>query len=129
MKNLCLALVLSLISSFAIGQKAVEVSFEKEMISLGKVNKGDKKTLVYHFTNTGKDDIEIELVTSCVCTTLDWTRGKIKSGDKGTITAVFDSSQKEASETISVEMYLTNIDPRIDANYLYIVEYDYELVK
>lgn len=128
MKYTFLSILMVALATLSIGQKSVEVTFDTELIELGSVKKGDIKTFVYNFTNTGKEDIEIDLVSGCDCTTLDWTRGIIKPGEKGKIDVKFDSGKKEESETVSVEMYLKNIDPRIDASYLYMVEYDFTLV-
>lgn len=128
MKYTFLSILMVALATLSMGQKTVEVTFDTELIELGSVKKGDIKTFVYNFTNTGKEDIEIDLVSGCDCTTLDWTRGIIKPGEKGKIDVKFDSGKKEESETVSVEMYLKNIDPRIDASYLYMVEYDFTLV-
>lgn len=107
----------------------VELTFYKEHINLGAVKRGDKRTFTYDFKNTGTEDVEIDIVSSCDCTTLDWTRGVIKPGEKARILATFDSTEKEASETVDVDVYLKNIDPRWDAGYLIVLDYTFELVQ
>lgn len=107
---------------------AVDITFDKEHHLLGNVVKGEKKTFKYSFENTGTDVIEIEIVSGCDCTTLDWTRGPIKIGEKGTIDVIFDSTEKEASETVDVDIYLKNINPISDSQYLFVLDYTFDLV-
>lgn len=110
-------------------KKKVEMTFEKELIHLGKVKRGDSRKFDFVFTNTGIDPIEIDIISSCDCTTLDWPRKPIKPGQKGTINVTFDSTKKEISETIDIDIYLKNIDPKTGYRTLKIINYDYELVK
>ncbi len=107
---------------------AVNITFEKEHHQLGDVVKGEKKTFKYNFENTGTDVIEIEIVSGCDCTTLDWTRGPIKVGEKGSIDVIFDSTEKEASETVDVDLYLKNINPKSDSPYLFVLDYTFNLL-
>lgn len=110
-------------------KKKVEMTFEKELIHLGKVKRGDSRKFDFIFTNTGIDPIEIDIISSCDCTTLDWPRKPIKPGQKGTINVTFDSTKKEVSETIDIDIYLKNIDPKSGYRTLKIINYDYELIK
>lgn len=107
----------------------VKMTFENEHIKLGKVKKGDKKTFDFVFTNTGTDVIEIDIVSGCDCTTLDWPRKPIKPGQKGTINVIFDSTEKEISEVIDVDIYLKNINPKTGQRILKVIDYSYELTK
>ncbi|MFM2393011.1 MAG: hypothetical protein RLZZ546_993 [Bacteroidota bacterium] len=110
--------------------KDVEMTFEKETIALGKMKKGDKKTFEYVFTNTGKDVIEIEIVSGCDCTTLDWTRSPIKPGEKGKINVIFDSKEKELTEkSVDVDIYLKNKDKKTNSQIMKILNYTFELTK
>jgi len=129
MKNIFLACTFLIFGlSLSAQDKAVSLTFEKENIELGKVTKGEKKTFEYTFKNTGTDIIEIEIVSGCDCTTLDWTRGEIKPGESGVIDVIFDSTEKEASETVDVDIYLKNINPVSDSQYLIVLDYTFELV-
>jgi hypothetical protein len=110
-------------------KKKVEMTFDKELIHLGKVKRGDSRKFDFVFTNTGIDPIEIDIISSCDCTTLDWPRKPIKPGQKGIINVTFDSTKKEISETIDIDIYLKNIDPKTGYRTLKIVNYDYELIK
>ena len=106
------------------------MTFDKETLSLGKMKKGDKKTFDYTFTNTGTEVIEIEIVSGCDCTTLDWTRKPIKPGEKGKINVIFDSTEKDLHETsVDVDIYLKNRDPKTNSQILKILNYTFELYK
>jgi len=130
MKSIIIALLTVFSFSIASAQNAgMDLTFEKEHIELGQVKKGEKKTFKYTFTNTGTETVEISIVSGCDCTTLDWTRGEIKSGEKGIIDVIFDSTEKEASETVDVDMYLKNINPKSDSQYLFVLDYTFELVQ
>ncbi len=108
----------------------VELTFNKLLEELGTVKKGEKREMSFSFTNTGNIPIEIELVTSCECTTLDWPQFKIfKPGEKGMINAVFDSKDKEIGETTDIEIILKQGDPKTRAPKIYILKYKFELVK
>jgi len=109
--------------------KAVDLTFDKKHVDLGDVKKGEKRTFQYHFTNTGTDEIEISIVSGCDCTTTDWTRGIIKPGEKGVIDVTFDSTEKENSETVDVDLYLENINPKYDSQYLFVLDYTFELIQ
>jgi hypothetical protein len=136
-----LVLCLVLMSSYAYGQKALssgvtdgfkkpkaEMTFEKELIHLGDVKKGEKKSFTFDFTNTGREAIEIEIVSACECSTLDWPIKPIVPGDTAQIKVDFDSTKKEASETIDVDITLKNIDPKTGYQMFKIVQFDYVLI-
>ncbi|MBL7827834.1 MAG: DUF1573 domain-containing protein [Saprospiraceae bacterium] len=104
------------------------VTWDKKMVDLGQVKKGEKKELFFEFTNTSGQDIQIDIVDACACTTVDFPRGVIAYKEKGKITAVFDSTEKEAGETIGITIVFKNTDeqgnPKIES-----VEYKFELIK
>ena len=128
MKSIFIALFTVFTFSFVSAQKVgLDLTFEKEHIELGEVKKGEKRTFQYTFTNTGSETVEISIVSGCDCTTLDWTRGEIKPGGKGIIDVIFDSTEKEKSETVDVDMYLKNINPKSDSQYLFVLDYTFEL--
>ena len=104
------------------------VTWDKKMIDLGKVKKGEKRNLFFEFTNTSGHDIKVDIVDACVCTTVDFPRGTIAPNGKGRLDAVFDSSEKDANETIGITIVFENKDangnPVIES-----VEYKFELLK
>ncbi len=108
-------------------QPGVHMTFENEHLNIGKVKKGEIKKFDFSFRNTGTDVIEIDIASGCDCTTLDYPKNKIKPGEKATIHVTFDSGKKEESETVDVDIYLKNLNPKTGQRILKIVDYKYEL--
>jgi len=103
------------------------MTFDNPQKNIGKIKRGDKKAMEFHFTNTGTEDLKIEIVSGCECTTLDWPRLPIKPGDSGVITALFDSTEKEKSEVVDIDINLENLDE--DGYPMFVrVQYAFELV-
>ena len=110
-------------------QQGVHMTFDQESIALGEVKKGEKRTFDFFFTNTGTDVIDIEIVSGCDCTTLDWPRKSIKPGERGKINVIFDSKDKDNSDPVDVDIYLKNIDPKTKNSILKVVNYTFKLIK
>lgn len=104
------------------------VVWDKKMIDLGAVKKGEKRTMQFEFSNTSGADIQIDIVDACECTKVDFPRGIIAAGAKGRLDATFDSTEKEAAETIGINVVFKQTDaagnPRIE-----VVEYKFDIVK
>ncbi|GAB4491521.1 MAG: hypothetical protein OHK0019_11820 [Saprospiraceae bacterium] len=104
------------------------ITWDKKMVDLGKVKKGEKRSLFFEFTNTSGADIQIDIVDACECTKVDFPRGVIKPGGKGRLDATFDSTEKDAPETIGINIVFKQTDaagnPRIE-----MVEYKFEIEK
>lgn len=104
------------------------VSWDKKMVDLGKVKKGEKRNLFFEFTNTSGADIQIDIVDACECTKVDFPRGVIVPGSKGRLDATFDSTEKDAGEIIGINIIFRQTDaagnPRIE-----VVEYKFEIEK
>lgn len=104
------------------------VTWDKKMVDLGKVKKGEKRTMFFELTNTSGQEILIEIVDACECTKVDFPRGPIAAGAKGRFEVVFDSSEKDADETIGITIVFRETDaagnPRIES-----LEYKFELEK
>lgn len=103
------------------------VSWDKKMIELGPIKRGEKRSMTYEFTNTSGENIQIDIVDACACTTVDFPRRVIEPGKKGRLDVVFDSTEKEKAETISITIVFTNTHangvPRIE-----VVEYAFDIV-
>ncbi len=105
------------------------MTFDNEHLDIGKVKRGEKKKFDYVLTNTGTDVIEIDIVSGCDCTTVDYPTHKILPGQKATIKVEFDSTKKEESETVDVDVYLKNKNPKTGQRILKILDYKFELIK
>ena len=65
----------------------------------------------------------------CVCTTLDWPRKPIQPGEEASISLVFDSTEKEKSETVDIDVTLKNKDPETGNPIFIFLTYQFELVQ
>ncbi len=86
------------------------MKFKDDSINIGPVTKGEVTRMMYEFENVGDADLEIELVTACKCTELEWTRGAVKPGESGYIVVAYDSTDDigEVSKTVDI---IANTDP------------------
>lgn len=107
---------------------APKMEFKQKFVDFGTVKKGEKRTYDYEFTNKGLNDIRINLVTACECTTVEYPEKPIKPGEKGIIRVVFDSTEKDASEVIDVDVFLDYEDPVTGAPSIVKLQYKFDLV-
>lgn len=102
------------------------VTWDKKLINLGAVKRGEKRTMFFEFTNTSGENVQIDLVDACECTKVDYPRRPIEPGQKGRLDVVFDSTEKEKAETIRITIVFKNTHanglPRIE-----VVEYQFEI--
>ena len=75
-----------------------KMNFKTKYYNFGVIKKGDKPTFVYEFTNTGLGVLDIEIVSGCDCTELDYTQNKVKPGESGFVKATFNSNRAEPDE-------------------------------
>ena len=67
-----------------------EIKFEKLSVDFGTLKVGDVKTVTVTFTNIGKKPLILDdVISSCDCTTVDWSKQPIMPGKKGTIKATY----------------------------------------
>ena len=72
-----------------------------------------RQTYDFVLTNTGSQPLVIQnIVTSCGCTTPEWTRQPIPPGGKGKVTAIFDPKDRPGAFDKSLTVY-TNTKPEI----------------
>ncbi|MDP1727910.1 MAG: DUF1573 domain-containing protein [Bacteroidota bacterium] len=88
------------------------VDFEYTKFDFGNLNeKGGKVFHDFMFTNAGNAPITIvNVVTSCGCTSTDWTRVPVNPGEKGVIKASFDPNGRQGKFNKSL-MVQTDGDP------------------
>ena len=130
--------VFAMTINFAQAQDAMEdsmvepapvMTFEKMFVDFGEVKKGEKRQTVFKFTNTGNAPLEIDLISACDCTTTDYPRLPVMPGESGEIDVIFDSTEKEESETIDIDIFLKNSDPETGAPIIVMLQYKYDLIK
>jgi hypothetical protein len=103
-------------------------TWDKKMIELGKVKKGEKRTMFFEFTNTSGKDAQIDLIDACDCTTTDYPRGVIPPGGKARVDVIFNSADKEESETIDVRLIFKQIDAKGNP-VMDLIQYKFDLEK
>ena len=88
--------------------KYPDFEFSDDHFNLGEVQIGDKKSMLYTFTNNGEADLIIELVTACKCTMLEWTKEVIPPGGKGEIFVQYDSKDGKEGDFEKVVDVIAN---------------------
>jgi hypothetical protein len=74
------------------------MTFDKKLYDFGQIKMGDTPSITYTFTNTGNAPLDIDIVTGCDCTELDWTRTTVAPGEKGFISAKYNSNKAEEED-------------------------------
>ncbi|NRA49011.1 MAG: OmpA family protein [Phaeodactylibacter sp.] len=107
-----------------------EMKFVKEFVDFGSVQKGDKKSYTYVFYNAGDAPFTIDLISACECTEIvtDLTGKTFGPGEKGRLQITFDSSEKEESEVIDIDIFLAESDEN-GVPLMKTVQYKFDLVK
>ena len=105
------------------------MTFEPAYYDLGVVKKGEKRELIFKFTNTGKEDIIIEIASGCTCSSITAPEGKaIPPGGQDQIKVVYDSNLEEelGPHNKVVDILLENTDP--ETGYPIVKEVKYDLI-
>jgi len=87
------------------------ITFKQQTIDIGDVKLGDKKDLVFEFTNTGTDFLQIDLVTSCHCTNIDYPMGPVAPGASGKFVVTYDSTNQDLGQITKTIDIIGNTDP------------------
>jgi hypothetical protein len=74
------------------------MTFDKKLVDFGKIKMGETPSIVYNFTNTGDAPLDIDIVTGCECTEIDWTRSTVAPGEKGFVSAKYNSNKAEEDD-------------------------------
>jgi len=116
-------------SAFNRQSDTVKMVFDKAFVDFGTMKKGEKKEHTFKFTNQGKEDLIIELVSACDCTTLEYSTTPVPPGGSDEIHAIFDSSKMEEGHTIDIDIILANENPDNGYPIIERVSYKFELEK
>lgn len=87
------------------------MTFEMPVQHLGKLIKGESRDLEYYFTNTGNEDLIIELASTCKCTDITWPKEAIKPGQSGVITATYHTKDQKIGPVEKSIDIVANTDP------------------
>ncbi len=103
--------------------------FDKRMVDLGIVTKGDKKNFTYQFTNRGTVPAKIMLIQACDCTTVTHDNSVVYApGASGILQVTFDSAEKDAPETLGIDIFLEQSDAD-DRPVTEMIEYNFDITE
>ncbi|MBK7811276.1 MAG: DUF1573 domain-containing protein [Saprospiraceae bacterium] len=80
------------------------LKFDSASYQLGTILKGEIKETEIWFTNLGTIPLVIEQMTSCECTTLDYSRKPILPGARSKIKIKYDSKDKSGPQIIDIDI-------------------------
>lgn len=88
-------------------QDGPQIEFPKKIHDFGKINIDIQyATTRFTFINTGNKPLKItNVVTSCGCTTPDWSRDSIKPGDSGFVEARYETINRPGSFRKTITVY------------------------
>lgn len=93
--------------------QAVEsiLTWDKTVHDFGDVSVADGPlTCVFTLTNKGKEPVSIfEVVSSCGCTDVKWTRETIQPGGKGTVTATYKNEDGAMAFDKTLTVYVSGV--------------------
>ncbi len=107
-KIVVLAALFASTMSVTIAQQSKNFNFITDKFDFGVVNEGDKATHTFEFYNTGTDTILLKaenVRASCGCTTPSFSTDAIMPGQKGVITAEFNSQGRPGIFQKTVTVY------------------------
>ncbi|MBK7738975.1 MAG: DUF1573 domain-containing protein [Saprospiraceae bacterium] len=87
-----------------------KIQFDSSTYHFGELVQGQILDKEIWFTNTGTSDLQIELITACECTTLDWTRLPVAPGARSKIKIRYNSKDKDGPQIVDVEV-IANTEP------------------
>jgi hypothetical protein len=102
-------------------------AFQERSVDFGAVKKGEKRTFTYAFTNLGDTPLEVDLISACDCTEVEFDYRPYKPGESGTIHIVFDSAEKDEPEVIQIDILLKNTFPGTDIPIIERLEYSFSI--
>ena len=115
MRNLLILLIAVATSCFAVQAQPSNVKFDKTVHDFGDImlNSG-KHSFTFTFQNTGSTPVVIQqVVSSCGCTTADYTRSPVIPGASGKIEATFLNDQGPYPFDKSITVYISGENPII----------------
>ena len=92
---ICLGLVMSLqaqtkTSTSTYTGTGAEIEFEKKVVDFGNLKVGDVKVVTITYKNIGKKPLILDdVISSCDCTEVEWSKAPVMPGKTGTIKATY----------------------------------------
>ena len=67
-----------------------EIEFEKKVVDFGNLKVGDVKVVTITYKNIGKKPLILDdVISSCDCTEVEWSKAPVMPGKTGTIKATY----------------------------------------
>ena len=67
-----------------------EIEFEKKVVDFGTLKVGDVKVVTVTYKNIGKKPLILDdVISSCDCTEVEWSKAPVMPGKTGTIKATY----------------------------------------
>ena len=67
-----------------------EIEFEKKVVDFGNLKVGDVKVVTITYKNIGKKPLILDdVIASCDCTEVEWSKAPVMPGKTGTIKATY----------------------------------------
>lgn len=95
-----------------VSPSSAHILFDSSSYHFGSVKQGG---IVYReilFTNDGGADLDIQLISACECTQLEWPQLPVKPGGSGIIKVRYDSKDKVGPQIVDIEV-LANTTPEM----------------
>lgn len=92
---ICLGLGMSLqaqskTSTSTYAGTGAEIEFEKKVVDFGNLKVGDVKVVTITYKNIGKKPLILDdVISSCDCTEVEWSKAPVMPGKTGTIKATY----------------------------------------
>ncbi len=107
--------------------------FEPSTIDLGTVKKGEVKKMVYPFTNTSKEELQIDFADAgCHCTEISAPESTVfKPGEKGEVVVTYFSDREEelGQHEKTPLILLKRIDPVTGSNMIREIKFKVNLIQ
>ena len=72
-----------------------EIEFEKKTVDFGTLKVGDVKVVTVTYKNIGKKPLILDdVISSCDCTEVDWSKAPVMPGKTGTIKATYTAKNE-----------------------------------
>jgi hypothetical protein len=81
--------------------------FDSSQYHFGQLRKGEFLYKEIYFRNI---DLQIDLISACECTTLDWSRLPIPPGGRSTLKIKYDSKDKQGIQIVDIDV-MANTNP------------------
>lgn len=96
----------SAVEENAVAEPKGKISFEIPRYEFGQIEQGEKVTYKFEFVNTGNAPVIISNVqATCGCTVPQWSREPVAPGQKGIVSATFNSSGKMGRQVKPITIF------------------------